>query len=213
MEKSFSKTNGFGKHEHIAIKLLKKTISMLNHFNINYFLISGTLLGYMRHNDFIPWDDDIDLIVDHKILDLLPNIYEKYGKKINIIAKDGYIVKTCFNDKVNIIEHKIKKHIINNDNNEKNYCWPFIDMFIYTEKNDYIYFFHKKWNKKHFFPPKQVMFKGINTKIPINPIHFLRINYGYDCMRKYVSSSYNHKEELEIETCYTTFDKKDINTN
>ena len=60
----FNEERGFGKYKPIAINLLKKTIEILEEYDINYFLISGTLLGYIRHNDFIPWDDDIDLIVD-----------------------------------------------------------------------------------------------------------------------------------------------------
>ena len=46
--------------------ILRKTIQFLNNNNYDWSIAEGTLLGKVRHNDYIPWDDDIDLFVSIK---------------------------------------------------------------------------------------------------------------------------------------------------
>ena len=43
------------------LEMLKQFDKAVREAGLRYFLTDGTLLGAMRHNGFIPWDDDIDL--------------------------------------------------------------------------------------------------------------------------------------------------------
>lgn len=65
----------------IEFEMLKVFRSFCEKNNIKYYLSHGTLLGAIRYNGFIPWDDDVDLLVPRSDYNRLIAIFkddEKY---------------------------------------------------------------------------------------------------------------------------------------
>ena len=59
------------------MKILKYFIEVCEENNLTYFIYGGSLLGTIRHKGFIPWDDDIDVIMFREDFEKLNNIFEK----------------------------------------------------------------------------------------------------------------------------------------
>ncbi|MGL4951354.1 MAG: LicD family protein [Mycoplasma sp.] len=57
------------------IELLKKIILFCDENKLRYSLHAGTLIGAVRNNGFIPWDDDIDIMMPKEDLDFLIKNY------------------------------------------------------------------------------------------------------------------------------------------
>lgn len=57
----------------VMLRMLKIFDHLCTKHNIQYFLTAGTLLGAIRHQGFIPWDDDLDIGITREN-------YEKFVK-------------------------------------------------------------------------------------------------------------------------------------
>ena len=44
------------------LKLFREVDEICREHNLRYVLAGGSLIGALRHEGFVPWDDDVDLL-------------------------------------------------------------------------------------------------------------------------------------------------------
>ncbi|MGT2932487.1 LicD family protein [Streptococcus catagoni] len=99
----------------VQLEMLSYIDKLARENNIDYSLGGGSLLGAIRHKGFIPWDDDIDLMLKRS----------EYEKLMTILAKAD-------NPDYKLLHHSVEKNL-----------WPFSKLYhtksMYMSETDRIH--------------------------------------------------------------------------
>ncbi|WP_370783569.1 LicD family protein [[Ruminococcus] lactaris] len=119
----------------VEIELFDELDRVCKLLDIPYFMVGGTLLGAVRHQGFIPWDDDIDVVMFREDLERL----EKEG---STLFDKKYFLQTEDTDKYYpLMTAKLRKNgtvFLEGcmDENVKSHTGIFIDIFPMDDISD-----------------------------------------------------------------------------
>ena len=117
-----------------SLQILRKVDEICNKLNIKYFLAYGTLIGAIRHQGFIPWDDDLDIIMLRKDYDIFLSYFMEHPEELKPLRL--FCPETCPEYPYTIARVSDDKYILAVDNEKSYGIGAFIDIYPYDNMFD-----------------------------------------------------------------------------
>ncbi|MEL7222867.1 MAG: LicD family protein [Bacteroidota bacterium] len=140
---------------HIGVRILHCLAHICEEHGLHYFLAYGTLLGAIRHQGFIPWDDDVDIMMTESDFRAFKRHCHKLPSSLKLVRHGNAFWKIM--DRYSIISKDQRRGVA-------------VDIFIVKETSDERFWFQNVHNsnvvlleKEALFPFKKVNFGTENT--------------------------------------------------
>lgn len=166
------KTIGFFDERDLIIRYLHDLFSVVKEHQIRACIMFGTLLGKLRHNDLIPWDDDLDIVV----FDF--DAFQEHC--VPLLERQGYTVEADVRE-----GKRMGCRIFREDSakvpGKAHLRFPWIGIWEHEVGVDGRIALPPeefRYRQEDFFPIQQAAFLGAMVGVPHNPTAILNTYFG-----------------------------------
>jgi len=143
--------------------------------NITYALIAGAVIGWFRNGKLVPYDGDLDMIIDGVYFrtQIWDDIFDTLEKKF------GHIYHRVEDYKGKLKYSKTNSLAVD--------IWPYYNIKLRTQYGEVSpgewlnFIFHTGTTSirtDRILPPRRTKIEGVDTFIPRDPMNYLNKNYG-----------------------------------
>lgn len=187
------KTIGFFNQRDLIIGHVRDLFKTVDKHQVRACIMFGTLLGKLRHDDFIPWDDDVDILVfdfDSFLAHCSPEL-EQQGYTVELDIRNG---------------KRMGARIFREDSarvpGKPDLRFPWIGIWEHEVGKDGLIVLPPediRYRQEDFLPLQRTEFLGISVAMPHNPVSILETYFESDDWMEFCQLPYrDHRNGGEL---------------